>query len=101
MAQRRADQVLGNLIVSRRGEGVFGMTYSINGPAGAPRVGVNPVSALTPGILRRIFEPPPQREAAAPEAAANAAAPPPAPVSGAHADTPAADAPPAPEPSLP
>ncbi|MBN8608282.1 MAG: hypothetical protein J0L81_15290 [Caulobacterales bacterium] len=49
--------VIGDLLVSRRGEGVFGMTYSINGPAGAPRVGVNPVSALTPGILRRIFEP--------------------------------------------
>lgn len=49
--------VLGNLLVSRRGEGVFGMTYSINGQAGQPRVGVNPVSALTPGILRRIFEP--------------------------------------------
>jgi hypothetical protein len=48
--------------VSRRGEGVFGMTYSINGSAGEPRVGVNPVSALTPGILRRIFEPVPQRE---------------------------------------
>jgi hypothetical protein len=56
--------VLGNLIVSRRGEGVFGMTYSINGPAGSPRVGVNPVSALTPGILRRIFEPLQQREQA-------------------------------------
>lgn len=54
--------VLGNLIVSRRGEGVFGMTYSINGPAAAPRVGVNPVSALTPGILRRIFEPVSQRD---------------------------------------
>ncbi len=49
--------VIGDLLVSRRGEGVFGMTYSINGPAGEPRVGVNPVSALTPGILRRIFEP--------------------------------------------
>jgi uncharacterized protein YhdP len=49
--------VLGDLLVSRRGEGVFGMTYSINGRAGEPRVGVNPVSALTPGILRRIFEP--------------------------------------------
>jgi hypothetical protein len=49
--------VIGDLLISRRGEGVFGMTYSINGPAAAPRVGVNPVSALTPGILRRIFEP--------------------------------------------
>jgi hypothetical protein len=49
--------VLGDLLVSRRGEGVFGMTYTIDGHAREPRVGVNPVSALTPGILRRIFEP--------------------------------------------
>lgn len=54
--------VLGDLLVSRRGEGVFGMTYSINGHAGEPRVGVNPVSALTPGIFRRIFEPAPTRD---------------------------------------
>jgi len=54
--------VIGDLLVSRRGEGVFGMTYSINGHAGEPRVGVNPMSALTPGILRRIFEPVPQAQ---------------------------------------
>jgi len=54
--------VIGDLLVSRRGEGVFGMTYSINGQAAEPRVGVNPVSALTPGILRRIFEPVPQEQ---------------------------------------
>ena len=57
--------VIGDLLVSRRGEGVFGMTYSINGHAAEPRVGVNPISALTPGILRRIFEPVPRREAEA------------------------------------
>ncbi len=68
--------VLGNLIVSRRGEGVFGMTYSINGPAATPRVGVNPVSALTPGILRRIFEPLPQREEEPPSASEPAVTPP-------------------------
>ena len=33
--------VIGNLIVSRRGEGVFGMTYSINGRAEQPRVGAD------------------------------------------------------------
>lgn len=49
--------VIGDLLVSRRGEGLFGMTYGINGHAGDPRVFVNPVSVLTPGILRRIFEP--------------------------------------------
>lgn len=49
--------VLGQLLASRPGEGVVGLTYSMNGPSDAPRVGVNPLSALTPGILRRIFEP--------------------------------------------
>jgi hypothetical protein len=84
--------VIGDLLVSRRGEGVFGMTYSINGPAASPRVGVNPVSALTPGILRRIFEPvqprdsgahalqpePPPEEPAAPQASPVEDAPAPA-----------------------
>lgn len=49
--------VVGEIFVSREGEGVFGMTYSMNGPIANARVGVNPVSALAPGILRRIFEP--------------------------------------------
>ncbi|MES1157322.1 MAG: AsmA-like C-terminal region-containing protein [Alphaproteobacteria bacterium] len=53
--------LLGDLLVSRKGEGVVGITYSINGPVTEPRVGVNPLSALTPGILRRIFEPTPPR----------------------------------------
>ncbi|MEQ1616778.1 MAG: DUF3971 domain-containing protein [Terricaulis sp.] len=66
--------VIGNILVSRRGEGVVGMTYSINGRVGEPRVGVNPLSALTPGILRRIFEPLPPR-AAPPVIAQPSAAP--------------------------
>ena len=61
--------LIGDLLTSRRGEGVVGMTYSINGHVAEPRVGVNPLSALTPGILRRIFEPlqrPPAADAAPP-----------------------------------
>jgi Protein of unknown function/AsmA-like C-terminal region len=61
--------LIGDILVSRRGEGVVGMTYSINGRIGEPRVGVNPLSALTPGILRRIFEPIPAREAPRPQPA--------------------------------
>jgi hypothetical protein len=49
--------IIGDLLVSRRGEGMFAMTYALNGPAAAPRVGVNPVSVIAPGIFRRIFEP--------------------------------------------
>ncbi|MBL8548058.1 MAG: hypothetical protein JNL81_16480 [Hyphomonadaceae bacterium] len=84
--------VIGDLLVSRRGEGVFGMTYSINGHAGEPRVGVNPVSALTPGILRRIFEPAPQRE---PGATAQRGS------GGAHSFNPSGSTPMAPDQSTP
>jgi hypothetical protein len=48
--------VLGNLLVSKKGEGVFGMTYSAQGNADEPKISVNPLSMLTPGIFRRIFE---------------------------------------------
>lgn len=48
--------LLGDVLVSKKGEGVFGMTYSISGNADRPNVGVNPLSVLTPGIFRRIFE---------------------------------------------
>lgn len=67
--------ILGDLLVSRRGEGVFGMTYSAHGPVAQPRVAVNPLSALTPGILRRIFEPLAPRPTP-PPAQASAGAPP-------------------------
>lgn len=48
--------VIGNIFVSREGEGVIGMTYAVKGDAGDPRVLVNPLSALAPGFLRRIFQ---------------------------------------------
>ncbi|WP_417263671.1 AsmA-like C-terminal region-containing protein [Celeribacter sp.] len=42
-------------IVSRKGEGLFGFTYTLTGAAKSPSVGVNPLSLLTPGALRNIF----------------------------------------------
>ncbi len=48
--------LLGTLITSKEGEGIIGMTYSVSGNADEPSVSVNPLSALAPGILRRIFE---------------------------------------------
>ncbi len=50
--------LIGDLFVSRRGEGVFSFTYSLTGPLDRVRVAVNPLSAVTPGFLRRIFEDP-------------------------------------------
>jgi len=48
--------LLGDLLVSKPGEGIIGMTYTVAGNADEPKVSVNPLSMVTPGILRRIFE---------------------------------------------
>lgn len=38
-----------------KGSGIFAATYSVKGPAADPEVTINPLSVLTPGILRRIL----------------------------------------------
>lgn len=48
--------VLGQLLVSRPGEGVFAFTYNVAGDTSDPQVTVNPLSALAPGFLRRLFQ---------------------------------------------
>jgi hypothetical protein len=48
--------LLGDVLTSREGEGILGTTYSVSGNADEPEISVNPLSMLTPGILRRIFE---------------------------------------------
>jgi hypothetical protein len=48
--------LLGDLLASKKGEGIIGVTYSATGSADEPVISVNPLSALTPGILRRIFQ---------------------------------------------
>ncbi|MFZ1991176.1 MAG: DUF3971 domain-containing protein [Alphaproteobacteria bacterium] len=48
--------VLGQLLVSRPGEGIFAFTYNIAGTTSDPQVTVNPLSALAPGFLRRLFQ---------------------------------------------
>lgn len=42
-------------VLTKRGEGVFGFNYSLQGTAEALEVGVNPLSILTPGMLRGLF----------------------------------------------
>jgi len=37
-------------------EGLFGITYEVVGRPGNPALRINPISALTPGILRKVFE---------------------------------------------
>ncbi len=48
--------LLGDILTSKKGEGIFGVTYSMTGAAEHPDISVNPLSVLTPGILRRLFE---------------------------------------------
>ena len=50
--------IIGDLIVGRDGEGVFSLTYAIRGTMEKANVSVNPLSALAPGVIRRIFENP-------------------------------------------
>jgi hypothetical protein len=55
--------LLGPMLVSREGEGVFGFTYGISGPTDGPTVYVNPLSGLAPGFFRRVFQVRDQKEA--------------------------------------
>jgi len=61
--------IIGDLFVGRDGEGVFSLTYSVRGELARAQVAVNPLSAVTPGILRRIFENPSQTELPLPDEA--------------------------------
>jgi hypothetical protein len=46
--------IVGNVLTAN-GEGVFAATYTIKGPKEEPTVTVNPLAALAPGVLRKIF----------------------------------------------
>lgn len=48
-------------IFSKRREGLFGFNYRMTGPAADPKVSVNPLSILTPGMFRDIFRSEPPR----------------------------------------
>ncbi|OYW84435.1 MAG: hypothetical protein B7Z22_10665 [Hyphomonas sp. 32-62-5] len=45
-------------MVGRDGEGIFSLTYSVRGTLEKANVSVNPLSALAPGVIRRVFENP-------------------------------------------
>lgn len=66
--------VIGDLFVGREGEGVVALAYHVTGSVDAPTVAVNPLSALAPGFLRRMFDPvrdAPEEKAPSPEAPAS------------------------------
>ncbi|HEY1364444.1 MAG TPA: hypothetical protein VGF60_19535 [Xanthobacteraceae bacterium] len=52
-------------------EGLLGVTYEVVGPASAPILRVNPISAVAPGLLRKFFEFPSGNSVAAPQSYAD------------------------------
>jgi hypothetical protein len=59
-------------LLTRKGEGLFGFAFNLTGPADSPKVSVNPVSALMPGMFRELFRArPPQAPGNVPDEAAD------------------------------
>ncbi len=48
--------LLGQILSGPRGEGIFGMTFAIQGAMPNPQVIVNPLSLVAPGIFREMFQ---------------------------------------------
>lgn len=48
--------VLGPVLGGAKGEGILGVSYRISGLVRDPSVAVNPLSVLTPGFIRQIFQ---------------------------------------------
>ena len=48
--------IVGLFLGGGSNEGLIGVTYEIVGTPGAPVLRVNPISAMAPGVLRKIFE---------------------------------------------
>ncbi|MEM8935156.1 MAG: AsmA-like C-terminal domain-containing protein [Pseudomonadota bacterium] len=54
--------IIGDLFINKEGEGLVAVSYGVEGDWAAPNVYVNPLSALTPGIMRRLLEPEPMAD---------------------------------------
>jgi len=49
--------ILGKIVTGEeKGGGVFAVTFRARGPIDNPKISINPLAALTPGILRNLFE---------------------------------------------
>lgn len=48
--------LLGQLISGAHGEGIFGITFAVQGNLANPQVIVNPLSLVAPGIFREVFQ---------------------------------------------
>ena len=48
--------LIGAILGNGRDRGLLGITFKLEGPAEAPRMTVNPLSLIAPGVFRNIFE---------------------------------------------
>jgi hypothetical protein len=48
--------IVGLFLGGGSNEGLVGITFELAGPPGAPTLRVNPISAVAPGLLRKMFE---------------------------------------------
>jgi hypothetical protein len=48
--------LVGDILTGGKGQGIFGLTFAMGGTFAKPKFQVNPISAIAPGILRKIFE---------------------------------------------
>ena len=49
------ERVFGKLFGRQRGEGLFSFVYKVKGTSEDPKISVNPLSVLAPGVFREIF----------------------------------------------
>ena len=48
--------LVGTILTGGKGQGVIGLTFALGGSIDKPKFQVNPVSAIAPGFLRKLFE---------------------------------------------
>jgi hypothetical protein len=48
--------LFGEILTGGKGQGIFGLTFALTGSMANPKIHYNPLSAIAPGILRKIFE---------------------------------------------
>jgi len=57
--------LLGDVLAGGEGQGIFAVNFRIRGPTDEPKVSVNPLGIVAPGIVRKLFlfdAPPPGPE---------------------------------------
>jgi hypothetical protein len=48
--------LFGEILTGGKGQGIIGLTFALGGSMASPKIQINPLSAIAPGIFRKIFE---------------------------------------------